>query len=289
MLTSNQVRLTADCRGKIRGATLPAPITFSSDFLMHPRWRHFNGDSLPSTPGFSPEGGYPLFSIPSSPGESSGSASAAHPSGLDFPPRMRGVYPASVNARLDASAPQMHVPGAQIVSARLRARTMPLQLFAEDVDLLSTSDWAATGDSPEHAGLRRVHTWHGVLRQLPDHVSHMGPPVAAEAPAGHNVLRRAASSFNALQSLPPLRVLPPPVTAGSPPLPHVDLDVDFETEIRPYLGQCLVCSRIGSLCPCPYLWLKNVFGVCLGPAPNGYGNVCLRLYDASCERCMSRD
>jgi hypothetical protein len=207
---------------------------------------------VPSTPGFSPEAGYALFSIPSSPGESSGSASAAHPSGLDFAPRMgTGVYRVGVNARFDASAPQMHVPGAQIVSARLRARTMPLQLFAEDADLLSTSDWASTGDSPDHAGLRRVHTWHGVLRQLPDHVGHMGPPMAADAPAGNNVLRRAASSVNALQSLPPLRVLPPPVTAGSPPLPHVDLDVDFETELRPYLGQCLVCPTTNPVCLCP--------------------------------------
>ena len=40
--------------------------------------------------------------------------------------------------------------------------------------------------------------------------------------------------------LPPLTLLPPPLSPGSPPVAGIDLEVDYETEIKPFLGRCLV-------------------------------------------------
>ncbi len=48
-------------------------------------------------------------------------------------------------------------------------------------------------------------------------------------------LRRANSA-----ELPPLRALPPPITLHSQPAVDVDLDVDYQSEVAPFLGQCLV-------------------------------------------------
>lgn len=47
--------------------------------------------------------------------------------------------------------------------------------------------------------------------------------------------RRANSA-----ELPPLRILPPPIIPNSPPASDIDLDVDYQSEIAPVLGQCLV-------------------------------------------------
>ena len=41
-------------------------------------------------------------------------------------------------------------------------------------------------------------------------------------------------------TLPALTQLPPPVGPTSPPAAGVDLDVDYEAEIRPNLGRCIV-------------------------------------------------
>ena len=48
-------------------------------------------------------------------------------------------------------------------------------------------------------------------------------------------LRRANSA-----ELPPLRALPPPITLSSLPSVNIDLDVDYQTEVAPFLGTCLV-------------------------------------------------
>lgn len=52
--------------------------------------------------------------------------------------------------------------------------------------------------------------------------------------------RLSASSAN----LPPLAVLPPPISMGVPPPANIDMDVDFDAEIKPHLCTCLVRSRI---------------------------------------------
>ncbi len=52
-------------------------------------------------------------------------------------------------------------------------------------------------------------------------------------------LRRANSA-----ELPPLRPLPPPITLHSQPAVDVDLDVDYQAEVAPFLGQCLVSMVI---------------------------------------------
>ncbi len=51
--------------------------------------------------------------------------------------------------------------------------------------------------------------------------------------------RRANSA-----ELPPLRALPPPITLHSQPAVDVDLDVDYQAEVAPFLGQCLVSTVI---------------------------------------------
>ena len=48
-------------------------------------------------------------------------------------------------------------------------------------------------------------------------------------------LRRANSS-----ELPPLEALPPPITLNAQPSVDIDLDVDYQSEVAPFLGQCLV-------------------------------------------------
>ena len=47
--------------------------------------------------------------------------------------------------------------------------------------------------------------------------------------------RRANSA-----ELPPLSILPPPIFPNSPPSADIDLDVDYQSEVAPVLGECLV-------------------------------------------------
>lgn len=42
------------------------------------------------------------------------------------------------------------------------------------------------------------------------------------------------------QILPPMTALPPPLGPGSSPVAGIDLQVDYETEVKPFLGRCLV-------------------------------------------------
>ncbi len=51
-------------------------------------------------------------------------------------------------------------------------------------------------------------------------------------------LRRANSA-----ELPPLRALPPPITLNSQPAVDVDLNLDYQSEVAPFLGQCLVRKK----------------------------------------------
>lgn len=56
--------------------------------------------------------------------------------------------------------------------------------------------------------------------------------------------------------LPPLGYLPPPVSLSSPAAGGLDLDVDFEMEVRPHLGICLVHNLhfLQERCLSMYLW-----------------------------------
>ena len=78
-------------------------------------------------------------------------------------------------------------------------------------------------------GLRRVQSWAGEMRAedaRPD-------PLPLQRRHLH---RLSASSAN----LPPLAVLPPPISMGVPPPANIDMDVDFDAEIKPHLRTCLV-------------------------------------------------
>ncbi len=60
------------------------------------------------------------------------------------------------------------------------------------------------------------------------------------------LLRRQRRKEAAMHAIPPITQLPPPVSPYAGPLPEVELNVDYERDIQPYLGRCLVCgARLG--------------------------------------------
>jgi hypothetical protein len=74
-----------------------------------------------------------------------------------------------------------------------------------------------------------VQSWAGELR--------LGEARLEQIPLQrHHVHRLSASSAD----LPPLAVLPPPISMGVPPPANIDMDVDFQAEIKPHLRTCLV-------------------------------------------------
>lgn len=75
--------------------------------------------------------------------------------------------------------------------------------------------------------IRRLQHWPSVeaLPAALHHQRHLHKPS----------MRRAVSA-----ELPPLRALPPPITLSSLPSVNIDLDVDYQTEVAPFLGTCLV-------------------------------------------------
>jgi hypothetical protein len=91
-------------------------------------------------------------------------------------------------------------------------------------------------------GVRRVVTWAGELRggAAPDQDSCWAPPTDRR-----RGLRRAASS--AANLLPPLAPLPPPISLGAPAPLNIDMNVDFDAEIRPHLRTCLARLVFSSL------------------------------------------
>ena len=81
--------------------------------------------------------------------------------------------------------------------------------------------------------MRRVQSWAGEMRAedaRPD-------PLPLQRRHLH---RLSASSAN----LPPLAVLPPPISMGVPPPANIDMDVDFDAEIKPQLRTCLVSMPV---------------------------------------------
>ena len=81
--------------------------------------------------------------------------------------------------------------------------------------------------------MRRVQSWAGEMRAedaRPD-------PLPLQRRHLH---RLSASSAN----LPPLAVLPPPISMGVPPPANIDMDVDFDAEIKPHLRTCLVSMPV---------------------------------------------
>ena len=56
--------------------------------------------------------------------------------------------------------------------------------------------------------------------------------------------RRRAQPTQLLQALPPLAPLAPLVLPSSQPAPDVDLNVDYQSEVAPFLGRCLVSCAV---------------------------------------------
>ena len=77
-----------------------------------------------------------------------------------------------------------------------------------------------------------VKTWSGVLIQA---VGLGAPARSSEAEQ-----KRGRHFRNNISVLPPLKSLPPPVSLSDPVSSNIDLRVNFESEIMPYLGRCLV-------------------------------------------------
>lgn len=65
------------------------------------------------------------------------------------------------------------------------------------------------------------------------------PPLPNPLQSLHHLHQRPAAAM-LLHAIPPMTALPPPVLPSSEPAPGVDLDVDFATEVAPFLGRCLV-------------------------------------------------
>ncbi len=84
------------------------------------------------------------------------------------------------------------------------------------------------------AGMRKVKSWTGAVQHM-----HDDPIVSEDLPLDRRRLRRAMSSA---ANLPPLAALPPPISMGIPPPANIDMDVDFEAEIKPHLTRCLVSN-----------------------------------------------
>lgn len=67
-----------------------------------------------------------------------------------------------------------------------------------------------------------------------------------------HVLRRRKSSPSLAGALPALTQLPPPLLPGGGPADDVDLNVDFEAEVAPYLGRCLGTGGFGAVYECTW-------------------------------------
>ena len=89
--------------------------------------------------------------------------------------------------------------------------------------------------APQSSGrtLWRRKSWGGVLMQAPGWEAKAPAPHARGLP-----YRRQTSTF-----LPPLKSLPPPPSLSLPPAANIDLYVDFETELKPFLSTCLVSCQ----------------------------------------------
>ena len=83
--------------------------------------------------------------------------------------------------------------------------------------------------------MRKVKSWTGAVQRM-----HDDPIVSEDLPLDRRRLRRAMSSA---ANLPPLAALPPPISMGIPPPANIDMDVDFEAEIKPHMTRCLVRIR----------------------------------------------
>lgn len=93
---------------------------------------------------------------------------------------------------------------------------------------------------------RRTKSWSGILVQAPGLGSIQKPlPRVKRQRSNRPGLKQAVIK------LPPLKHLPPPISLTAP-LNGIDLNVDFETEVKPFLGPCLV-SLPYTLCQ---RWLK---------------------------------
>lgn len=113
----------------------------------------------------------------------------------------------------------------------------------------------------EQGGHQLAATWHGVLRQV-------GEKGASPPPARRRGLRRALSWLASRGTLPPLRALPPLLTVSSVPPQPVHMNIDFDLDIRPFLGRCLVrCPPSLSRFRPPLFFSRAHLGYCFMCGP----------------------
>ncbi|CAK0785369.1 hypothetical protein CVIRNUC_008577, partial [Coccomyxa viridis] len=154
-----------------------------------------------------------------------------------------------------AAKSRHEVARGSLPGARRLAQTVP-HLSSSDSSLMSL-DWAAEGGSEQaKPGLRRVRSWAGEVRADNSSACHDQRAVRAR-----HLHRLSASSA----SLPPLAVLPPPISMGVPPPANIDLDVNFEAEIKPHLHACLGQGGFGSVFEAQWRGKPVAVKVLLGP------------------------
>lgn len=77
-----------------------------------------------------------------------------------------------------------------------------------------------------------VKTWAGILIQASGSEANKRKSEVEQ--------KRGKHFRSKISVLPPLKSLPPPISLSDPVSSNIDLRVNFETEIKPFLGRCLV-------------------------------------------------
>ena len=126
-----------------------------------------------------------------------------------------------------------------------------------------------------------VKTWAGILIQASGSEANKRKSEVEQ--------KRGKHFRNKISVLPPLKSLPPPISLSDPVSSNIDLRVNFETEIKPFLGQCLVsfsqiiCCRLASIAHRNQSWLENL---CLYVLPSCEDYIAQHA-EASCKQACN--